>query len=320
MIKGITMKLAEGGKIKTGKLGEERTSGGGKKFRIPEKLDHFIVTKTTRDDKGDFIVDEALMAALPKDADGKCRALPIVLHTDEIDEVFPTQYALYVGRTLGCRGDGEKALRWPMKDGQRTGEVKEMACTCAYLNAASGPVCKPHGTLHCSILAPGTAMAGAVHRWRTTSLMSIERMLGSLHQILATCGTLRGLPLVLCIEPVRVQPAGKPASTVYCCHVELRATDLLSVQRKALELAQMRKTLSGDYDHAAYRAMIEAPAGDQETDDQQAEVAEEFHPEIDEAPKSTGARGTERRDADEEAWANAEADERRRFEDREPRA
>lgn len=281
MIKGIIPALAEGGKIKIGGLGEERTSKSGKKFRMPVKLDHFLVTRTTRDEAGDLDLDEALMGALPKDHDGQIRAIPIVLHSDVIDEVFPTTYALYSGRKLACRGDGEAATRWAFQNGNRTSATKEIKCPCELLRATNGPCCKPHGTLHCSIVAEGQAVAGAVHKWRTTSLISIQRMIGSLQQILATCGTMRGLPLWLKLEAIQVQPDGVGASTVYCCHVELRAKDLLSVQQKALELAQMRKALAGDDGaiRTAYRALIEAPANDHETAAEQEEIAAEFYPE-----------------------------------------
>lgn len=284
MIKGITPSLAEGGKIKIGELGEERVSrGSGKKFRMPVKLDYFLITKTTRDQQGDLELDEELMAALPKDADGQVREIPIVLHSDEIDDVFPTTYAMYSGKKLACRGDGERAVRWKWettKEGpRRTNDTQEVACTCSFLGAKSGNVCKPHGTLHCSIMVPGQAVAGAVHKWRTTSLISIQRMIGSLQQILATCGTLRGLPLVLRVEPVQVAPDGV-TSTVYCCHVELRAKDLLTVQRQALEAAQMRKALTAGRDlDGDYRKLIHAPAADDESEEEQAEVAQEFHPE-----------------------------------------
>ena len=293
MIHGITPTLAEGGKIKIGRLGDERTSKGGKKFRLPVKLDHFLVTKTTRDEKGDLEWDKEVMAALEKDKDGQARAIPIVLHSDDIDDVFPTAYALYTGRRLACRGDGQVATRWEMKDGNRTGASKEMACPCDYLGAESGPICKPHGTLHCSIALPGVAVAGAVHKWRTTSIISIQRMIGSLQQILGMCGTLRGIPLWLKVDPITVSPAGGKATTVYCCHVELRAKDIMDVQNKALRMAEMRRALGGG---GEYKLLITPPAGDHETLEEQAEVQQEFHTDAAEttAPDAAPADKTEK--------------------------
>jgi hypothetical protein len=270
MIKDIRPSLAEGGKIKIGGLGEARPTRGGGTFRMPQKYDHFVITKTTRTKAGDLEIDNALMAALPKDADGKCRAIPIVVHSDNIDEVFPTSYALYNGKKIVCRGDGEKATR----------QGVEQECPCDFLNAESGPMCKPHGTLHCSIALPGQAVAGAVHMWRTTSIISIQRLIGSLQQILATCGTMRGLPLWLRLEAVQVTPKDK-ASTVYCCHIELRAADVMSVQRQAIEAMQLRKALvTGDID-AAYRALVRKPA-ENESPDEIADIDAEFHTVVEE--------------------------------------
>lgn len=284
MIKGLKPRLAEAGKIKIGGLGAERKSKRGNTFRLPVKYDHFLVTKTMRGDKGDLLVDEGLMEDLPKDRDGKVRAIPIVLHSDEIEEVFPTAYNLYSGKKLACRGDGEKATRWELRDEQangrivkvRTGRTKEMDCPCPYLGAKSGPICKPHGTLHCSIAVPGRAVAGALYRWRTTSIISIERMIASLQQILSITGSLKGIPLTLKVEPVRVEPKDAAASTVYCCHLELRAADIMEVQRQALEMKRMRALVQGE---APLPYPVVAPGSDLESDEEQAEIADEFYPE-----------------------------------------
>lgn len=274
MIKGLIPTLAEGGKIKIGGLGPKRTSRGGNDFRPPVKLDHFIITGTKRDGNGDLIVDEDLMAALPTDPDGKVREIPIVLHDDDFERVFPTTYALYAGRKLFCRGDGEEAVRHEMNNGQRTGRTLPQACTCEYLGAKGNMTCKPHGTLHCSIRVPGRAVAGSVYKWRTTSFISIQRMLGSLQQIRDICGTLCGIPLQLKLEPIDVSPPDAPASTVYCCHVELRAADIQQVQRQAIEASQMRARVRASI---GYQALLAPPAVN-ETEDEEAEVQQEFHP------------------------------------------
>jgi hypothetical protein len=279
MIKGIAPSLAEGGKIKIGGLGKAVTSRQGNVFRPPVKLDHFIITTTQRDAAGDLIPDLDLMGALTK-GDEPIREIPIVLHSDTIEQVFPTTYALYTGKKLFCHGDGELATRYELKNNQRTGLQKEMPCPCPYLGAAQGPICKPHGTLHCSIRVPGKAVAGSVYKWRTTSIISIQRMLGSLDQILSVCGTLTGIPLVLRLEAIQVSPPNAPASTVYCCHIELRAADILEIQKQAIASAQMRLNVRKAI---AYRALITPPAED-EDDGEQAEIGQEFHPEVEPVP------------------------------------
>jgi len=277
MIKGIVPALAEGGKLKLGGLGETRKSRKGEDYRMPVKLDHFIVTTTERDaSTGDLIIDDEMMAALPKDEDGHCRQIPIVLHDDDIERVFPTTYALYQGRTLVCRGDGESATRFEVKNGEKTGAFKDVDCTCAFLDADSGPICKPHGTLHCSIRIPGHAVAGSVHKWRTTSIISIRQMIGSLQQIRDVCGALTGIPLWLVVKPIKVTPVGSTPTTVYCCHVELRATDVQAVQRDAIAAAEMRRRVRQSIGYRAF-----TPPAVDETPEEEADVQQEFHPDVD---------------------------------------
>lgn len=275
MIKGITPKLAETGKIKIGGLGPERKKERGGTYRTPQKYDHFLITTTNRTPAGDLEIDNKLMAELEADTDGEVREIPIVLHSDAIDEVFPTAYALYSGRRCACRGDGETAMQREGKNNH--GLTKSVSCPCEYLRAEKGTACKPNGKLFCSIAVSGAAIAGAVHVWRTTSIISIEQMIGSLLQIKSICGTLRGVPLWLRVKPITVEPPGvKGAITVYCCHVELRAADIAVIQRNALEAAKLRRELGSD--GREYREMLTLPAHD-ETTDEQSDIAQEFYPE-----------------------------------------
>ena len=273
MLKLIQPSLAEAGKIKIGRLGPERTSSRGKAFRMPEKLDHFLVTSTRRDKSGDLEVDEPLMDALAPeyaDEDGRIRRIPIVVHSDDIDEVFPTTLALYSGRKLACRGDGEEATRYQISNGKRTGRSKQMACPCPYFGSEQEPRCKAHGVLNCSILAPGRGVAGSVYKWRTTSEISLNRMVASLQQIKALTGSLMGLPLLLCIEPIQVE-----TGTVFCCHVELRES-IVEAQNRLISLYDARRRVTEMA--SPVRLSIPAPASDNESDEEQADVSAEFYP------------------------------------------
>ncbi len=278
MLKLINPSLAEAGKIKIGRLGAERTSRKGNAYRMPEKLDHFVITTTRRDPSGDLEQDEGLMGALASgfaDEDGKLRRLPIVVHSDDIDEVFPTTLALYTGRKLACRGDGEEATRYQIRNNKRTGKSKQMECPCDYFGAESDPKCKAHGVLNCSILAPGRGVAGSVYKWRTTSEISLNRMVASLQQIKALTGSLTGLPLLLCIEPIVVD-----TGTVYCCHVELRES-VLEAQNRLIRLYTARDRVSQMV--SPVRLSIQAPASDEESDEEQGDVSDEFFPDSSDA-------------------------------------
>ncbi len=121
--------------------------------------------------------------------------------------------------------------------------------------------CKPSGTLYCSISLPGLAVAGSVHKWRTTSIISIAQMVGSLQHIRQTVGVLQGLPLTLCMGPRQVSPDGKP-TTVYVCWLELRAKDVGAVQTHALELAERRSQVRQLASAPEYRQLVAASESD----------------------------------------------------------
>lgn len=287
MIKGLRPSLAEGGKIKIGGLGEKRLKKDGNPknpndyYRMPVKYDHFVITTTLRDNEKMLVRDEELMRALPKDPDGKIRSIPVMLHEDDIDLVFPTSYADYEGKKLWCSGDGVVALR-RFRDKVPVAEPYQVNCPCDRL----GSTCKPSGTLHCSIAIPGRAVAGSVYRFRTHSIISIERMLGSLNQIYSIMGVLRGLPLWLRVEQVTCNPVvnGKKMQTVVpCCHLELREADIVGLQHKALQAAEMRTRLQ--LPAADYKALVRAPGGQDESDDEQDETSQEFYPPEDGDPE-----------------------------------
>jgi hypothetical protein len=271
MIKGMAPQLAEAGKIKIGGLGEARKTKAGGTFRMPVKYDHFVITRTERDPDGDLIIDAHALAGCPQDGDGKVRAIPVIVHSDDIEEFFPTRLALYSGKKLACSGDGEQATCYSFK-GQKPGETKEMACPCDYLGGEGKHRCKPNGKLICSLNLPGRAVAGAVHVWRTTSEISIKRMMGSVQAIVATVGAIQGLPLWLKVEPVKTENG-----TVYCCHLELRARDLVEARRMALEARQARDQLGGRLP-IVDQQLIAPPASQDEPIEEQGEVAEEFYP------------------------------------------
>lgn len=300
MIKGIRPSLAQAGHIKIGrKSDQERTSKSGKTWRAPQKLDHFLVTKTMRGRDGNLEVDDAIMKALAKqgfsDSDGNIRSIPIVLHSDDIDDVFPTAYAWYYGAQCVCRGDGEKATRWEVKDGKKTGRTKERPCPCECLERDEKGVqrCKPNGVLHCTIALDGYAVAGAVYRYRTTGIISVQRVIGSLEQILAIVGTITNVPLVLRVTPVQVAPDGQ-TQTVYSVHVELRQ-DVIRSQQQALEARKARAELGGPPVHI--RALLQPPASDDEPPEEQAEVEAEFYPQTDEQPPQQEKRSESVKDA-----------------------
>ena len=104
--------ICELGKVKIGGLGEARKGAGGTDYRLPKKLDHFRIVSLNRDAQGDLAEDKVLMDSLAKlaDSDGKLRQLPIVLLSNDINEVLQASWVWYSGKRCAARSDGVPCL------------------------------------------------------------------------------------------------------------------------------------------------------------------------------------------------------------------
>ncbi len=226
--KGLTPRLAEVGKIKIGMKGEER-KGKTKMYRLPVRLDHFIITTTERENKnGNFIPNWELMEKLdPKEnwIDGQIHAkpkeIPIIFLFDDIDLNFQTSFAFYQGAKCLCRGDGETSERHCLKAGKqnvfagtdnknnpvfemmdvKAGAMAKVECDpdiCPFMQPNSDGItkCKPSGILSC--LIPASMNIGGVYRFRSHSWNTLSNILASLELIKTiTGGILVGLPMKL---------------------------------------------------------------------------------------------------------------------------
>jgi hypothetical protein len=232
MIKGLIPQLAERGKIKIGEKGPEQTSAKGKKWRLPVKLDHFIITTMERDKEDQLIRNTGLMDRLfslqspAMQETRKLREIPIRLLYDEIELNFQTRLACYrscklTGETVErlrcwCSGDNEKAQRL-----QQDGAFQEINCPCERCEPGydKADKCKFLGTLQC--LIDGTDRIGGVWKFRTTGWNSVNAIYASLLLIKditgggrrnaqdMPIGPLAGIPLKMVISPKTVMiPAG----------------------------------------------------------------------------------------------------------------
>ena len=271
MIKNLIPGLPEMGKIKAGTKGEEVVSSQNKKFRLPKKLDHFIITTTERDDNDNLILDTDLMDTLKSngnaivDDDNNLTGIPIRLLYNNIDLNFPTRYACYVGGKCVCSGDGEEA---------HTRDGRDVKCPCEKLdfNYAGRDKCKANGKLQC--IVDGASMVGACHVLRTTSINTVKSIIAGLAFIQAAAsGHLAFLPLHLVLKPRTVTiPSGAP-STIYVSSIvyrgsieELRQNALGMAKEKAQYLIEMDKV-----EESARELMDQAVESDKEQEDVQAE-------------------------------------------------
>jgi len=264
--RGLKQGLAETHKIKIGKLGDERTAGSGKKYRLPTKLDHFLVTKTTRGKEGNFEVDQAVMDAIGKEP--KC--IDIMLPFDSVEMNFPTAYQFYIGKQKKCQGDGETATRYN-KDG--TSQV--VPCdpeTCQYAKQDKSP-CKVYGRLHCMLSK--ALRLGGVAVLRTHGWHSVSNILNGLDMIASqTGGILRGIPLRLELLGIETSEHG----VCYVVNVSCVAEDMKELRGQAIHEITERRTLLIDMQQIEQKALAEGVIEDH---DDPAEVAEEFYPDTD---------------------------------------
>lgn len=200
-IKNLRRELAVIGRIKIGGLeGNKRTTKDGKEWQAPVKYDHFQVKTMVRGADGNFIVDQTIQKKLGE----KPTDLDVMLLYNDNELNFRTTYALYEGKRIGCKGDGEKAIQI----NTQTGEVVEKCCPCEKLDQPRG--CKAHGTLYC--ILRDAEITGGVWKYSTTSKNTISNIMSSLDFIsLCVGGKIAGLPLTMKLFPKEtVTPEGQP--------------------------------------------------------------------------------------------------------------
>lgn len=261
-IKGIEPQLCECGKIKIGKKGQSKKTSSGKNMRLPSKLDHFEVTTTEKDENGDFVLDQNIMAKIGDN----CRELPVRLLHDNPEKNFMTSFAYYDSAACICRGDGEWAV-------DASGEVIECDPeVCPYFQKKK---CKPNGIL--SVLLEDAPRVGGVYKFRTTGWNSIRNILSAMEFIKGLSGgVLAGLPLVLTVQPkTTVIPGTKTPTTIYTVNLEYQGSigEMLNLAKVEAEQRIRSAKIQNAIDEQDI-ALLQAPESTEECLD----VTEEFYP------------------------------------------
>ena len=268
IIKNLAPSLTERGKIKIGEKGKMITSGQGKEFQLPKKLEHFRVVSLHRGDDGNYISDIAV-----HDMYGdKPTELPVRLLFDDIELNFQCRYSCFKGKTQWCTGDGEYG--WRLDD---KGENQAFKCPCPRQDPTykGSDKCKINSCL--SVLIDGVETIGGVWKFRTTSYNSTVGLLSSLTLIKSvTGGPLAGIPLILYISPKTViSPADGKVQTIYIVGLEYKGsferlqelgyTHALNRQKHMIRMEDIEENA---------RKLLQA--GDSVVDE---DVVEEFYPE-----------------------------------------
>lgn len=174
------------GKIKIGGLGPERTSSSGKKFRPPQKYDHFVVTTRHRGADGNLVRDQDIHGH--PDVGPRPLELSGVLMYETPQENFHAEMLQYRGKTKVFSCDGEVGTDL------QTGA--EGACP----RLAGGDCdCKPYGRLHLQLWASPNTLG--FHVLRTTSWESVNNIQTALQEIYERFGTLYQAPVRLVLYP-----------------------------------------------------------------------------------------------------------------------
>ena len=276
-------RLAEIGKIKIGGKGKEISTQKGKKMRVPEKYDHFVITSNVRDDAtGDFIPDRETMKRIAEMTDQdpeRLKRLPVVLLFDEPSMNFQTRYSCYTGNSPWCVGDGTRALR---RIGN--GKLQEVECPCerSFPDYRGKEKCKIYGRL--AVVLRGVERIGGCWMFRTTSWNSCKNILSSMHLIRQiTGGILAGIPLEMTISPKTVVTPDGVQRTVWVVNLEFPgsweqlAEMGLAIHRKRLEYRIKAEVLEEQVRNQL-SALPELPE-DEEGGVTPRDIQEEFFPE-----------------------------------------
>lgn len=279
-------RLAVDGKIAIGRVVKK----GDKEY--PKKLDHFIFLRKGGNDF-EWQEDAVLNKTYMKDGQ-PCRAVPIVLLSDTIEQIFPTKLAWWTKTQCKCSGDGVTAIRRTEQNPQ--GEPWT-PCGNACPDLRDGR-CKPWAQLYFTLA--DMPKLGCAWKFQTSSYRSVRQIYSSLVQMQNMIGRLSGVRALLVVRPERMTydcdfrkancPQGphKHTTTAYVVSLELQGRGFEELAQRmaapALAFDRVRKLLGG-----ATVQIEDAPetilAG---------EVQPEFHPSAEAEAMAVEAEAMER--------------------------
>ena len=247
----------------------------------PTKLDHFgFLRKKKSANRVEWEADPELTRHYGE----QCRELHIMLIDDDIENVFPSSYALWTATQRKCWGDGVTATR---RTPEKPGGEPWTTCGSGCPELSSGQ-CKPSGDLR-FVLADFPRL-GSVCRIHTSSYRSIRQIHSSLEEIQTfTGGRLAGITSKLVIRPEEVtyfdrKEKRKKTSSIWALSLEVEGDDMrkliANLTENARLFAETRKLLSGG-------KVLEVVEDEQE---QAPELTAEFYP-------ANGSSSTESREA-----------------------
>lgn len=269
MIKGLMITPPTLGRIAIGRVVEKN----GK--RLPTKDDQFTITSQvqTKDGWIPHPLDETL-----RDGNKKLRTIPIKLLFNEPNLNLRVEYSMFdraSGRPL-CVGNGETCKRYTNSGMQTLPCPSPEAC-----DIAQGGHCKPYGRLNVRIegKADDEDELGTFI-FRTTGYNSIRTLAARLNYYHAvSSGLLACLPLELRLRGKSTTQSFR--SAIY--YVDMTVRDGLSLEQAISEAKALHEQrLQAGYDQSALDAAARLGFSNgafEDSNEESAEVMEEFYPE-----------------------------------------
>ncbi len=287
------------GNIKIGKKGAEKTTEKGKKWRLPVKLGHFIVTTTETGPDDNFLLDEAVMENIGEE---KPKSIRVRFPFDDPALIFQTSYQMYNGKKLQCEGNGVIS---EIKD--KSGKVTEGKCAareCEFMQPDNkGNVqCKPSGRLACHL--PDSPHFGGIYMYRTHGWNAVKGIKAALENYHKQTGEiLQGLPFKLIFTKKATEDHGNvPVPVLVMDGIEL-------TEMRRLARVERQDRIEGKINMVQIEHDIIA-SGVLEDHDNPKDIAEEYYPpaEIEDGNEADEA-GTSSEDVQAEMEAKDKASE-----------
>lgn len=174
----------------------------------PVKTDHFVVPPQVTAAKNPD--GTPVYGMEPKELD-------IMLHTDDMSQVFPQALELYVASGLKCTGDGITA-----REKNDKGEWIDRQCPCDRLHKRGG--CSEKAHLSVILYKVATNGVFSIDTGSINSMIDLNSGFDLISTMFRSLGgTIKMKPLVLTVKPRTLDVEGKK-TTVYVMGVEWRGT------------------------------------------------------------------------------------------------
>ena len=266
MIRGMTPRLAEVGKIKIGEKSKKMVRG----HLPPKKWDHFKIATLLKDDAGRLVMDDKMNEIIGE----KCTSLDICLCYDDLTMNMPSSYSWFAQSKLVCMGNGQTAMRK-----KEDGSEEEIPCNPKECTAYKEKKCNPYGRL--SVILASANRIGGVYVLRTRGWNTIRNVLSSMAFIRKEAGgVLAGLPLRMRLLPMTVTPRDLGFNVkIYAVNIEYPGTlsELKQAGREEME-RRLKLGINMRQTEEQYRESVKERMKE-ETEEEARDIAEEFAPE-----------------------------------------